>query len=100
MIRIWVESLWVKLCPATLNPKKACIFCHPMTRQSAEINAKRGEINSQKTKKINKMPRNNGKKNASNATNHHLSGCKNELQQASRKRIPRKIFSRIKMRLV
>src|SRR5450631_1989924 len=71
-----------------------------MTRQSAEIDAKRGPINSQKTKKISKVTRSKGKINASSATNHHLSGCKNALQQPSRKRIPRKIFSSMKMRLV
>ena len=75
-------------------------FADPMIRQNAENNAKRGATNSHKIKKITSNARSKGKKNASKAINHHLSGCKNALQQASRKRIPSMIFSTMKIRLV
>jgi hypothetical protein len=54
---------------------------------------------SQKIKKDTNKTSKRGKKNASREIIHHLSGCRNELQQDRRKRKPTPKFSRIKKRM-
>jgi hypothetical protein len=64
------------------------------------MNVYRAQKNSQKIRNASNRIRNNGNKNASKEINHHLSGCRNALQQARRNKHPVIILSRREKRLV
>src|SRR6185312_9705031 len=59
-----------------------------------------GFIKSQHTRKTSKRSRKSGNRKASKEINHHLSGCRNALQQVNRNRMANAMFSRMRKRFV